>query len=181
MRIGWVLYVVLLLCLDTWAGYWWWSWRREHRFAPYLQAAALAYQVDPALIKAVIWQESRFHPQACGPKGELGLMQIRELAAQEWAAAKNIPGFRHEQILEPAWNIDAGTWYLAKLLGRYSNTDRPEIFALADYNAGRTHVRRWMQNSAATNSAVFLERITYPGTRKYIIKVVERQRYYNDE
>jgi soluble lytic murein transglycosylase len=155
-----------------------WRYWREHRYDKEIIAAAQKYQVSPALVKAVVWQETRFNASARGRAGEIGLMQIREPAAQEWAKAERIQNFAHEMIFDPAINTQAGTWYLAKLLKRYGHTDNPIPYALADYNAGRANVLRWNKNEAATNSAVFIEQITFPGTKNYARNVMERSEYY---
>ncbi|MFN7139115.1 MAG: lytic transglycosylase domain-containing protein [Limisphaerales bacterium] len=152
--------------------------QREHRFDKFIVPSALKYKTSPALVKAIIWQESRFNPNAKGGAGEIGLMQIRSAAAHEWAAAEKITPFTHQQIFDPAQNIDAGTWYIAKLSRRYPHTDNPLVYALADYNAGRGNVLRWIHGAGATNSSVFLEQMTYPGTRKYITNVLERMEKY---
>lgn len=151
---------------------------REHSHDKHILAAARKYGLDPALIKAVIWRESRFDPHARGTSGEIGLMQIREPAAEEWSRAENIKYFSHHHLSDPAKNTLAGTWYLRKLLRRYPQTDNPIIYALADYNAGRTHVLRWNKGPAATNSAHFLKQMDYPGTRAYILAVQQRHGHY---
>jgi soluble lytic murein transglycosylase len=150
----------------------------EGRFDTQILAAAQRYQIDPALVKAVIWKESRFNPRARGKAGEIGLMQIREDAAFEWADAEKIRGFYHEQILDPEKNIRCGTFYLSKLLKRYTQADDPLPYALADYNAGRANVLRWNKGAAQTNSAAFLARMDYPGTREYAQKVIQRRTNY---
>lgn len=152
--------------------------KRENRFDSHIVAAAERYGVDPALVKAVIWQESKFLPYVRGRAGEIGLMQIREAAAFEWADAEKIHPFNHELIMHPGTNIMCGTYYLSKLLKRYQKTDNPIPYALADYNAGRTHVLRWNKGPAQTNSAVFLARMDYPGTRKYASNVIARYTQY---
>ena len=134
--------------------------------------------MDPLLVKAVIWQESRFNKNAKGKAGEIGLMQIMPMTAEEWGEAQRIQNFSPTDIWEPSQNIEAGAWYLAKCLKRYTKTDNPVPYALADYNAGRTHVLRWNKGEAATNSAAFLARMDYPGTRKYAQNVMERYEYY---
>ena len=151
---------------------------RENSHDKSILAAAQKYGVDPALIKAVVWRESRFNPKARGRAAEIGLMQIREPAAEEWAKAEGIPYFSHHHLYDPAKNLHAGTWYLAKLLRRYPRTDNPTAYALADYNAGRTHVLRWNKGAAATNSAEFLRQMDYRGTRSYIAAVQQRQQHY---
>src|SRR5437870_4726393 len=76
----------------------WWRQRAEVRFDPYILAASERYHIDPALVKAVIWRESRFRPMAHGGAGEIGLMQVNRLAAQEWAEASNLKFFRHREL-----------------------------------------------------------------------------------
>ena len=167
---------LLLLC--GLSAYWWWQGRLERSQDGPIRAAAARYGVEPALVKAIVWRESRFHPGARGHAGEFGLMQVQEEAAREWAAAEHLDAFEHEQCLDPATNTLAGTWYLRKLLRRYTQTDNPLPYALADYNAGRGNVLKWNQGAAATNSALFLDQIGFPSTRKYVRSVMRRYRHY---
>lgn len=159
-------------------AYWFHTNSGERRYDRAIRQAARRYTVDPALVKAVIWRESRFRADARGGSGELGLMQVRSLAGTEWAQSERIQQFSHESLIDPASNILAGTWYLGKLLKRYQHTDNALPYALADYNAGRTHVLRWMKDSASTNSAVFTVEIDFPGTQKYILAVLARYDLY---
>lgn len=179
-RIWLAALVVALIALPL-VGYWIWRDRREGRFDPEIRYAAGRYSIDPALVKAVIWQESKFQPAVRGKAGEIGLMQVREDAAWEWAEAENLQAFDHEQIIDPRTNILAGTFYLAKVMKRYTRTDNPVPYALADYNAGRTHVLRWKKGAAETNSAAFLEQMDFPGTRLYARHVMERHQYYREK
>jgi soluble lytic murein transglycosylase len=169
--------IVLLIALGVicWLG---WGYWRERRFDGFIVAAANRYQVDPALVKAVVWRESRFDPAARGRAGELGLMQIRADAAAEWAAAERIPAFDHRACLDPGTNTLAGAWYLKKLLLRYQGTDNPAAYALADYNAGRGNVLKWLNGPAATRSGVFVGQIGYPSTREYVRVILRRAEYY---
>jgi len=141
-------------------------------------AAARKYQVDPALIKAVVWRESWFNPNARGRKQEIGLMQIKEGAAREWANSEHLVLFTHDQLFDPAKNALVGAWYLKKLLSRYHQTDDPLPYALADYNAGRTHVLQWAKGASATNSLAFVEQIGFPSTKDYVKAVIKRHQYY---
>lgn len=170
------LILVAILTVDVLLGLALYLHWRNHLFDADIRAAAARYQVEPELVRAVVWTESRFNSRARGRAGELGLMQIRDLAAEEWAVAEGIEPFDHSMCLDSRTNTLAGTWYLAKLISRYPHTDDPIVYALADYNAGRTHVLRWAKGSAATNSQAFLETMTYPGTRKYIRTILERYR-----
>jgi soluble lytic murein transglycosylase len=154
-----------------------WVWRENSQDVPIL-AAARKHGVDPALVKAVVWRESRFNPNARGAKGEVGLMQIMKGTAEDWAKAERIPLFMHAQLFDPAKNTQAGAWYLRKVALRYPKTDNPVPYALADYNAGRTKVLRWMKGPAATNSAAFIAQIDYPTTRQYVREVSRRYAKY---
>jgi soluble lytic murein transglycosylase len=173
--------VILISILAAVAGsafYLWREGKREKEFFPQIQAAARQYGVDPLLVKAVVWRESRFDAAVRGGKGELGLMQLQEIAAQEWADAERVTAFEHEHCIDPGTNTLAGTFYLAKLLKRYANTDNPAPYALADYNAGRSNVLRWNRGAAATNSQDFIGHITFPGTQKYVKTVIRRYELY---
>ena len=167
-----------LLALLVGLGRWWQVARREASQDPPILAAARRYGVDPALVKAVVWRESRFDPLARGRKGEIGLMQIMKPTAEEWAAAEKLTLFQHERLYDPEMNAQAGSWYLRKLLRRYQQTDNPAAYALADYNAGRANVLRWATGRAATNSHEFIEQITFPGTREYVKAVSGRCEKY---
>jgi soluble lytic murein transglycosylase len=129
----------------------------------------------------VIWQESRFDQFARGKAGEIGMMQIMEETAFEWADAERLKDFKHEELWNASKNIHAGTFYLAKVMKRYTNTDNALPYALADYNAGRSHVLRWNKGAAATNSEAFLAKMDYPGTRKYALSVIKQYRHYQEK
>jgi soluble lytic murein transglycosylase len=180
MRARLFLGLALVMVIAILAG----KWQRDHRESVQdrnILNSARKHGVDPALIKAVIWRESRFHPDARGSKGETGLMQIMENTGLEWAGAQRVSFMSQSELLDPARNIECGTWYLRKLLGRYQQTDDPVPYALADYNAGRGNVLKWMKEGAATNSADFVEQIGFPSTRAYVVAVRERQQHYAAE
>lgn len=171
--------VVLLLFVAVPAGFWWsWEERLERSQDRPIRVAAQRFGVEPALVKAIVWRESRFNPNARGRAGELGLMQIQEIAAGEWADAERIAGFDHASCLDPGTNTLAGTYYLAKLMRRYTQTDNPVPYALADYNAGRGNVVKWNNGPAATNSAAFIAQIGFPGTSNYVMTVMARYERY---
>jgi len=156
----------------------WREWRLDHSQDASIRAAAKRYGLEPALVKAVVWQESRFDPQARGRAGEIGLMQLMENTSQEWADSERLEGFVHEHCLDPVTNTLAGAYYLSKALKRYRNTDNPLPYGLADYNAGRANVLKWNTGEASTNSAAFIEAIGFPGTRKYVLSVLRRYDHY---
>jgi soluble lytic murein transglycosylase len=172
------LIALLLLTVAAAIVFWWWQGRLERSQDRPIQAAARRYSVDPCLIKAIVWRESYFHPDARGRAHEIGLMQLQEETAQQWADAEKLPFFIHEHCLDPLTNTLAGTFYLKQLLRRYERTDNSIPYALADYNAGRGNVLKWIQGAAATNSALFVQQIGFPGTRNYVQAVMKRHRHY---
>ncbi len=172
---GWQLLVLLMLGL---AAHWGWDYWREHRYDKEILAAAQRYQLDPGLVKAVVWRESHFNSDARGRAGELGLMQIRATAAQEWAKSEHLAAFEHQSCLDPATNTLAGAWYLKKVLRRYDQTDDPIPYALADYNAGRSNLLRWKHGLAETNSAAFVAQIEFPSTKSYVQAIMARSEHY---
>jgi soluble lytic murein transglycosylase len=170
-----IICTLILLLLTVALVDWWHERAKERRYDTHILRAATDYGVDPALVKALVWRESKFNPKARGKAGEIGLMQIRSLPAQEWARAEKRQRAFDGTLLDPETNLRVGTWYLSKLLKRYVRTDNPVPYALADYNAGRSNVLRWNKGAAETNSAVFVTRITFPGTQQYI-QMITRQR-----
>lgn len=168
----------MLIAFGAGLGIWGWHYWYQHRFDRVIAAAARRYQLDPALIKALVWRESRFDPSARGRAGELGLMQIREPAALEWAASEHLLPFDYTACLDPLTNTLAGSWYLKKVMHRYRQADNPLPYALAEYNAGRANVLKWRSGAAATNSGEFLDQITFPGTRAYVQSILARSDCY---
>jgi soluble lytic murein transglycosylase len=172
----WVLWLILVGGA-LWLYDYYRTWAEDSQDI-YILAAAQRYRVDPALVKAVVWRESRFNPNAKGTKQERGLMQIRQPTAEDWVKEEHVQFWSPDQLFDPGKNTLIGTWYLKKLLGRYPQTDNPAVYALADYNAGRTHVLRWNKGAASTNSTAFLAQMDYPGTRKYVRSILKRYEKY---
>jgi soluble lytic murein transglycosylase len=177
----WPIWLVLAIALFLGAlffSYWKRGKSGATKYDHVIRSAGKHYQVNPALVKAVVWRESRFDHEVRGLAGEIGLMQIRELAAQEWADAEGVSPFDHEHIVDPKTNALVGSWYLRKLLDRYKGTDNALPYALADYNAGRTRVLGWLGGAAKTNSHAFYRQIGFPGTKKYVHSVMNRFLHY---
>jgi soluble lytic murein transglycosylase len=158
----------------------WISPQRFHQHDALVRTIAAQNEIDPMLVKAVIWTESRFDPQKYGGAGERGLMQLTEPAAKEWAEAKGVENFRVEELFDPKVNIQAGTWYLARAMQRWSKQTDPVPFALAEYNAGASRAQRWAgsEGSVVIPPNEFRSNIDFPGTRAYVASVMGRRDFY---
>lgn len=158
---------------------------RFHRYDTIIQQAGAKRGVDPMVIKAVVWRESRFEADKVGLDGERGLMQITDAAAREWAHSEKVVNFVPSDLFKPQVNIEAGTWLLARALHRYENRDNPLPFALAEYNAGRSRVTKWSSdrnnpapNPAGAGSRELVANIDIPSTKNYIETVQNRIQFY---
>jgi soluble lytic murein transglycosylase len=160
--------------------YEWISPARFHQYDRLIRSVASEHHLDPMLVKAVVWRESRFDPEKHGSHGDRGLMQVTERAANEWARENKIAGFKLSQLFEPKTNLEAGTWYLHRAIEHWSHQSDPIPFALAEYNAGASRAQRWSGGNgvADISERQFLQNIDFPATRNYIESIVERYRFY---
>jgi soluble lytic murein transglycosylase len=97
------------------------------------------YHLDPALLAAVIYQESKFDADARSDRGAIGLMQLLPGTAKGIATRTGGTRFRVSDLYDPEINVRYGAWYLRHLLGKYGS----ERLALAAYNAGQANVDGW--------------------------------------
>jgi soluble lytic murein transglycosylase len=175
---------LILLALRSgdlvYTAYEWLSPARFHQFDNIIRAVAAEHGLDPMLVKAVVWRESRFDPRKVGSAGERGLMQVSERAAQEWARETQVSNFNAEDLLDPRTNLEAGTWYLHRALEHWSHQKKPAVFALAEYNAGASRAQRWANNDPQTpmSERTFRSNIDFPRTRNYVRSVLERYEFY---
>ena len=159
------------------------EWMSPARFRHYdelIRSVATERHLDPMLVKALVWRESRFDAQKHGAHRERGLMQVSEKAANEWARENKIDNFAVEQLFDPRTNLEAGTWYLQRALEHWKAQPDPLPFALAEYNAGASRAQRWVGGNEATpiSKKEFLHRIDFPATRSYIESIIGRYDFY---
>lgn len=124
------------------------------------------YELDPYLVAAVIYVESRNKPDAVSPKGAIGLMQVMP-STGEWIAEKLSIPLGEIELTNPNMNVEMGCWYLRFLLDRFPVQDT----AVAAYNAGQGNVREWLDDKAFSENAEDLHSIPFPETEQYVVKV----------
>jgi soluble lytic murein transglycosylase len=159
------------------------NWTDYHRYDGLIVRISAEHRVDPCLIKAIIWRESRFQSDMQGRNGERGLMQVTEMAARDWAAANNVPHFEPGSLFDSETNLRVGTWYLSKALQRWGGRDDALPFALAEYNAGRSRVDRWLRAAVAkcqgnVDGETFAASIPFPSTARYVRTILARYDFY---
>ena len=188
----WFLTILLLGALAVGSALWlsgdpnytaqaWLAGGRYRRHDLLIVEAARRQGLDPRLLKAIVWRESRFSPEKIGSSGERGLMQVGEAAARDWAKAEKIDSFQPTDLFDPKINLEVGSWYFRKALDRWKQKRDPVPFALATYNAGAGRVERWIAASQRAEGATaedLLRAIDFPTTRKYIEDITARQRFY---
>lgn len=154
--------------------------RRAQAVEPLIAEAAAKQGLPLALVKAVVWRESDFEVRAVGGAGERGLMQVTPGAAEDWAKAHRIRSFRETDLFDPRTNLAVGTWYLARAVRRWKEegVDRPEVFGLAEYNAGITRARRWAAKTRDMQAQEFFEVMDFPTTKAYIRSILRRAELY---
>ena len=179
-RIAQVLLALLLLVMagELAVIYWRLHQPKESPYDPIIVTVAREDGVDPYLIRALVWRESRFRPRMLGSAQERGLMQVTPVAGAEWAKANKVPNFQTDDLYNPWVNIRAGTWYLSHALNHWSSTDDPTTFALAEYNAGRTNALRWVDPANPSDHVAFLNNITFPSTRQYVETILSKRDEY---
>jgi len=159
------------------SGYEWLSPARFQQYDPIITSVAAEHRLDPMLVKAVAWRESRFDAHKVGTTGERGLMQVSAKAANEWAQQNKIADFNFDQLFDPKTNLEAGSWYLRRAVDHWQNESEPLAFALAEYNAGPSRAQRWVGADGITTNQ-FLDNIEFPITRSYVQSIMKRYAFY---
>jgi len=137
----------------------WWAriWYPLH-YQSIVRGHARHYDLNPALLAAVIEQESKFKADARSSTGAIGLMQLLPDTAKGIAIHTGGNGFVVSDLDDPEINVRYGAWYLRHLLDKYHD----ERLALAAYNAGQANVDEWRSKG---------ESIQFSETRAYVDRV----------
>ncbi len=139
-----------------------------------IREQAAAKHLDPALIAAVIYAETKFDPRT-SPAGAEGLMQIEPATAEFLAKLSGGYRFRRSDLATPSVNLAYGSYYLRYLLDHYGGD---EMLAVAAYNAGLANVDRWVAQAHAESKSLTVGEIPFGETRAYVQRVLRAQREY---
>jgi soluble lytic murein transglycosylase len=130
--------------------------------------------LDPALIAAVIYAETKFDPSTSSA-GAQGLMQILPRTAEFLAHRSGATTFTTADLQTPEVNIAYGSYYLRYLLDEYRGDTK---LALAAYNGGEANVDRWVAAARARGRALRIIDIPFPETRAYVVRVLAARTAY---
>jgi soluble lytic murein transglycosylase len=144
---------------------WYERLRYPLRYEEFVVGHAENYHLDPQLVAALIYQESKFDADAVSASGAVGLMQLLPETGQGIADRTGGNSWKPEDLRNPELNIRYGSWYLRHLLDKYGD----EELALAAYNAGQANVDRWRE--AGTG-------IEFAETRHYVDRVQKLKAIY---
>lgn len=148
------------------------------KYAGAIRAGAARYDLDPALVAAVVYAESRFDEHARSSQGAVGLMQILPETADQIADESGGVTFTTEDLETPRINVRYGSYYLRQALDAF---DGDKVAAIASYNAGMGAVGEWVAQAHAEGHGLRIKDIPYPETRAYVKKVLEARRVYREE
>jgi soluble lytic murein transglycosylase len=154
----------LLYVHETEPGWWVRLWY-PLRYEAIVRGHARNYRLDPALLAAVIYQESKFRPDVESRSGAIGLMQLLPATAEGIAVHTGGSRFRVHDLYTPEINVRYGAWYLRHLLDKYGD----ERTALAAYNAGQENVDEWRREGKG---------IAFSETRHYVGRVEHLKTLY---
>jgi len=139
--------------------------------AAVIRTQASAKHLDPALIAAVIYAETKFDPRPSAA-GAQGLMQILPQTAYFIARRSGGTRFQASDLATPSINVAYGSYYLRYLLDHYAGN---EMLAVAAYNAGLTNVDRWVANARTDGQPLRDAAIPFPETREYVQRVLSAE------
>jgi soluble lytic murein transglycosylase len=144
------------------------------RYETEMRQAAAQEGLDPALVAALILQESSYDAEALSRAGARGLMQVMPATGRKIARAKG-QRFRRAALHDPETSLDFGTHYLRQMSERYSGAAEK---VLAAYNAGPHRVDAWTLARGELSAEAFIETIPFSETRAYVMIVLANREQY---
>jgi soluble lytic murein transglycosylase len=144
------------------------------QYSSTIRQQAAQKHLDPALVAAVIYAETKFDPRTSSA-GAVGLMQLMPQTATFLAKRSGATTFSTSDLSTPDVNIAYGSYYLRYLLNEYHGST---VLALAAYNGGETNVDNWVRSAHEDGQRFGLRDIPFPETRAYVQRVLTARGEY---
>jgi soluble lytic murein transglycosylase len=145
-------------------------------YSAIVRAHARHYDIDPALLAAVIYTESHFRPHVRSASGAIGLMQLLPSTAEGIATRTGGTRFVAADLDDPELNVRYGAWYLRHLRRHYAGAPDAMSLALAAYNAGMANVDDWLVHTPAGRPLRIPE--AFAETRAYLARIRHARSVY---
>jgi soluble lytic murein transglycosylase len=200
-----IFLVFIFLAIVAVTGYFGY-YHHVHQYDVMIVRIASRYDLDPLLVRSVIYEESYFKKDARSSAGAIGLMQVTPIIVKEWtrvtsqqnlnkafpSPSENRRGkylTEEELLTSPEINLQLGCWYLDQLMKRYNEVEDPLLIVLASYNAGPSNAQRWQQLTYQTAKKAtkdsfrerYIRQIDFPETKRYVSSILARYKNSNQE
>jgi len=153
---------------------WWHAWPSAFEKLV-VDSTSKPDSVEPALVYAIMREESGYRPKILSVSGARGLLQIMVPTGERLAGRMGESGYQADDLFEPETNIKLGAHYLGELMGRF---DGRLSASIASYNAGPNAVQDWLEQPTAKEDDVWVEAIPYDQTRGYVKRVLRSYHAY---
>ncbi|RCW57412.1 soluble lytic murein transglycosylase [Halanaerobium sp. ST460_2HS_T2] len=169
-----LLSIILLITINS--NFDFWTIRRNLEPVKYkkqIDKYSKEFSLEPELLAAIIYVESRFNKYSISPKGAVGLMQLMPATANWVAKELGYKNFSLKDLDNPDLNIKFGSWYFSYL---YQKFDQNLIKTIAAYNAGERNVQKWINNGW---NADLKEELPFAETDSFVRRVISTKDYYS--
>lgn len=173
--ISFLLLILLFFAVNNNLDFW--TIRRNLEPVKYQQEIdkyAEEFSLEPELLAAVIYVESRFDKYSISSRGAVGLMQLMPATAVWIAEELGYEDFTLKDLDNPDLNIKFGSWYIAYL---YQKFDKDLVKTIAAYNAGESNVRKWLADGW---DADLEESLPFSETDNFVRRVISTKDYYSE-
>jgi len=133
--------------------------------------------LEPAIVSAVMREESGYRPAVTSPAGARGLLQIMPETGRRLADELGFSAFTADDLYRPRVNIQLGSFYLQQLARQFDG--RMEA-AIASYNAGPKAAARWTAERPGLADDEWVEAVPYSQTRSYVKRVLRSVQAYRE-
>lgn len=146
-------------------------------FRAAIESGAERHGADPALVLAIMREESRFNPRAKSAAAARGLLQFIITTARDVGRSIGLVDLTAEDLYDPRIVIELGSKYVGELLERFEGN---RYRAVAAYNAGPRQTELWSRLQPGPGDDYFLAAVNFDETKGYVRKVMRSYGRYAD-